>query len=53
MKFLDRLALAVFSIIIFVLAVLLCLVLFGWFDVELITSALNYLKSNTVATNVT
>lgn len=53
MKFLDRLALAVFSIIIFVLAVLLCLLMFGWFDVELVESALTYLKTNEIATNVT
>lgn len=53
MKFLDRLALAVFSIIIFVLAVLLCLLMFGWFDVELVVSALNYLKTNEIATNIT
>ena len=53
MKFLDRLALAIFSIIIFVLAVLLCLLLFGWFDVEIVVSALEYLKSNEIATNVT
>lgn len=53
MKFLDRLALAVFSIIVFVLAVLVCLLLFGWFDVEIVVSALEYLKSNDVVTNVT
>lgn len=53
MKFLDRLALAVFSIIIFVLAVLLCLLMLGWFDVELVESALQYLKSNEIATNIT
>lgn len=53
MKFLDRLALAVFSIIVFVLAVLLCLMMFGWFEPELIISALNYLKGNEIATNVT
>lgn len=53
MKFLDRLALAVFSIIIFVLAVLICLLMFGWFDIELVMSALNYLKANEVAMNIT
>lgn len=53
MKFLDRLALAVFSIIVFVMAVLLCLLMLGWFDVELVTSALNYLKDNSLATNIT
>ncbi len=53
MKFLDRLALAIFSIIIFVLAVLLCLLMFNWFDVELVMSALNYLKTNEIATNIT
>lgn len=53
MKFLDRLALAVFSIIVFVLAVLVCLLLFGWFDIEILVTALEYLKSNEIATNVT
>ena len=53
MKFLDRLALAVFSIIIFVLVVLLCLLLFGWYDIELVVSALTYLKTNEIATNIT
>lgn len=53
MKFLDRLALAIFSIIIFVLAVLLCLLMFGWFDVELVKEALNYLKTNEIASNIT
>lgn len=53
MKFLDRLALAVFSIIVFVMAVLLCLLMLGWFDVELVTSALIYLKDNSLATNIT
>lgn len=52
-KFLDRLALAIFSIIIFVLAVLLCILMFGWFDVELVERALEYMKSNEIATNVT
>ena len=53
MKFLDRLALAIFSIIIFVLAVLLCLLMLGWFDVELVINALQYLKSNEIASNIT
>ena len=53
MKFLDRLALAIFSIIIFVLAVLLCLLMFNWFDVGLVMSALEYLKSNEIASNIT
>lgn len=53
MKFLDRLGLAVFSIIVFILAVMMCLLLFGWFDAELIINALNTVKANQVATNVT
>lgn len=53
MKFLDRLSLAIFSIIIFVLAVLVCLLMFGWFDVELVDSAIVYVKSNEIATNIT
>lgn len=53
MKFLDRLSFAIFSIIIFVLAVLMCLLMFGWFDSQFVMSAVEYLKSNEIATNVT
>lgn len=53
MKFLDRLGLALFSIIVFALSIILCLVVLGWFDVELIVSGMNFLKSNEIATNVT
>lgn len=53
MKFLDRLGLAVFSIIVFILAVMMCLLLFGNFDAELIINGLNAIKANQIATNCT
>lgn len=52
MKFLDKLALAIFSIIIFILSVIVCLVMFGWLDIELVIGVLKYLKTNEIASNI-
>ena len=40
MKFLDKLGLALFSILILILAILVCLITFGWVDISIITIAL-------------
>lgn len=40
MKFLDKLGLAIFSLITLVLSILICLIAFGWIDVSIITVAL-------------
>lgn len=37
MKFLDKLGLAIFSLITLVLSILICLIAFGWIDVSIIT----------------
>lgn len=53
MRFLDRLALAIFSIIIFVLSVLLCLLSFGWIDIELITNLIAFITTGDIQARVT
>lgn len=53
MRFLDRLALAIFSIIIFVLSVLLCLLSFGWIDIELITNLIAFITTGDIPARVT
>ena len=40
MKFLDKLGLAIFSLLTLILAVLVCLTAFGWIDVSIISIAL-------------
>ena len=40
MKFLDKLGLAIFSLITLILSILVCLIAFGWIDVSIITVAL-------------
>lgn len=40
MKFLDKLGLAIFSLIILIISILVCLIAFGWIDVSIITVAL-------------
>ena len=37
MKFLDKLGLAIFSLITLILSILVCLIAFGWIDVSIIT----------------
>ena len=39
MKFLDKLGLAIFSLITLILSILICLIAFGWIDVSIITIA--------------
>lgn len=41
MKFLDKLGLAVFSIITITLSIVICLIAFGWVDISIITVALS------------
>lgn len=40
MKFLDKLGLAIFSLITLIISILVCLISFGWIDVSIITVAL-------------
>ncbi len=41
MKFLDKLGLALFSILILILSILVCLISFGWIDITVIPVVLN------------
>ena len=41
MKFLDKLGLALFSILVLILSILVCLIVFGWIDISIFTVALN------------
>ncbi len=45
MKFLDKLGLAVFSLIVLIFSILICLISFGWVDISVIVVALNTIYS--------
>lgn len=53
MKFLDKLGLAIFSGIVLILSVILCLILFGFIDIGIITVAINAIASEQNATYIT
>lgn len=52
MKILDRIGLAVFSSIILVMAIIMCLMIFGWIDVNLIFSVVEAAINNQVCANI-
>lgn len=52
MKFLERLSLAIFSVIILLLSVITCLVIFGWLDLATIMYAVQVVLNKPNATNV-
>lgn len=47
MKFLDKLGLAVFSLIVLTFSILICLISFGWVDISVIAVTLNVIYSTT------
>ena len=53
MKVLDRFNLELFSAIILVLAVIVCLFTFGWMEIDNITEILKYVSTNEIANKVT
>jgi len=53
MKILDRIGLVLFSIIILVISLLLCIVISGWLDLEFVIDGLEYIVTNEVAGKVT
>ena len=53
MKFLERLSLAIFSIIILVLSLIMSLLVFGWIKVSTVLYALQWVLSIPTAVNVT
>lgn len=52
MKFLDKFNLAVFSIIILVISLIICLLSFGWLEIDLVSEGISFLVKNTVANKV-
>ncbi len=52
MKFLDKVALALFSSIILILSVLFCLVIFGWINLEVIVIYIEHVLKDPVSSNV-
>lgn len=52
MKFLDKLGLVLFSIIIMVLSVIVCVVLLGWLELDIVIDFLKYVVSNEMPTRI-
>lgn len=52
MKFLEKVSLTLFSMIILVLSLLLCLMIFGWLNIGNVYYVLQYLISTPIATNI-
>lgn len=53
MKILDKIGLVLFSTIILVISLLICMVISGWLDLELIVDGLEYIVTNETAGRVT
>lgn len=53
MKILDKIALVLFSCVILIVSVLVCLLLFGWINLNTVTIYMQYLLNSAVATNIT
>lgn len=53
MKFLEKLTLTVFSVIMLILSLVLSLVVFGWLEISNIYYVIQYLISTPTATNIT
>ena len=51
MKFIEKLSLTIFSIVILILSVLLCLVLFNWLEISYVYYILQQLVASPIATN--
>ena len=52
MKTIDRIALALFSSLILIMSVVLCLTIFGWIDITLLMGILNIVITDTVTSKI-
>ena len=52
MKIIEKIALTIFSLIVLIVSIVLCLVLFNWLETSNVYSVLQYLKATPVATNI-
>ena len=53
MKILDRIALVLFSIIILVISLSLCIIVSGWLDLDIVTDGLKFMVSNEILARIT
>ena len=53
MRFIEKASLTIFSIIILILSLILCLLVFGWLEIRNIYYVFQYLVSTPTATNIT
>jgi len=53
MKFLDKLGLILFSTIILIIAIVACVVIFGWLDVDIVADVADVLITGEIASNIT
>ena len=52
MKLIDKFNLAVFSILILIISLIICLLSFGWLEIKLVLDGITFLISNTVANHI-
>lgn len=52
MKIIDRFNLAVFSVIILIISLVICLLSFGWLNVELLKTGIDYIIENRTINNI-
>lgn len=52
MKFLDKFNLVLFSILILVISLIICLLSFEWLSLELVLDGVEFLVTNTIANNI-
>lgn len=53
MKILDRFNLALFSLLILIISVIICVLLFGWLSIDLVEKSIESLITNSVANSIT
>ena len=52
MKFLEKVSLTIFSIIVLILSLVLSLILFNWLETSNVYYVIQYLKATPIATNI-
>lgn len=53
MKILDKIALVLFSSVVLILSILLCLLIFGWINLDAVTLYMRYLLNDGISCNIT
>ena len=53
MKFLDKFNLVIFSTIILILSIIICVLIFGWLDLDIAYDGISYLITGDVASKIT